>query len=79
MSAETDAISYTRGVLDGIKKERERIKAEVDKLTELTDSETEVILEKGFDISTKPESLEHIQRIIQLRSTKKQLLALMGE
>ena len=54
-------------------------KAEVDKLIELTDSEVEVILEKGFNFNTKPKSLEHIQRIIQLYDTKKQLLDLMGE
>ena len=54
-------------------------KAEVDKLTELTDSEVEAILEKGFDINIKPESQEHIQRIIQIQHTKKELLGLMGE
>ena len=54
-------------------------KAEVDKLTELTDSEVSVILEKGFDMRVKPTSQEHIQRMIQFWSTKKQLLGLMGE
>ncbi len=53
-------------------------KAEVDKLTVMTDAEVDVILEKGFDISIKPESLNHIQRIIQHQNTKKQLLDLMG-
>jgi len=54
-------------------------KSEVDKLTELTDEEVGVILEAGFNFNTKPTSLEHIQRIIQLEDAQKQLLDLMEE
>ena len=64
MSAETDAISYTRGVLDGIKKERERIKAEVDKLT---------VIDTYPSVEFKAEVKS------QLQHDKQTLLDLMGE
>ena len=53
-------------------------KAEIEKLTVMGDEEVGAILEAGFNFNTKPTSLEHIQRIIQLQDTKKQLLDLMG-
>ncbi len=55
------------------KKALNLFKSQVEGLTELTDAEVEVILDKGFSLVTKPTSQEHIQRIIQLQDCQRQL------
>ncbi len=47
---------------------------ELDKMEALSDKEADKILEAGFNTNTKPESMEHLQRMIQLNHTKDQLL-----